>query len=247
MSDQQPKAVFVHSVFAQIAKRYDLMNSVLSFQQHKLWRRFAMRKMVIPVGGHALDVATGTGDWALALADAVGQSGHVVGLDFVQEMLDVAEAKTTLKGYGRDRITFVRGDAMSLPFADNTFDVATIGFALRNVTDILTVLREMTRVVRPGGQVVSLELSKPTFAPFRAVYYFYFYRILPWIGALAVGKRAPYAWLPTSLTDFPGRIELESLFAQAGLVRIASYPLTGGIAALHVGHKVEASLPNEFS
>lgn len=232
------KSAFVHDVFAQIAKRYDVMNSVLSFWQHKLWRRFTMRKLALKPGSSALDVACGTGDWTLSLAKTVGSAGHVTGLDFTQEMLDVAHEKVEKRQLGQ-MIDLVQGDAMALPFTDNTFDVATIGFALRNVTDIRQVLSEMTRVVRPGGWVVSLELSKPESKAFRQLYYFYFYRILPKIGALAVGKKAPYAWLPQSLTDFPDRLTLEQMFRDVGMTHVRSYPLTGGIAALHMGQKVE--------
>ncbi|WDL97137.1 demethylmenaquinone methyltransferase [Alicyclobacillus sp. ALC3] len=238
MNAQQNKAAYVNQVFSRIAKRYDLMNSLLSFQQHKRWRRFAMNHIQIQPGQDALDVAAGTGDWTFSLAEAVGSTGHVDGIDFTREMLDVAEVKLVDRPSLQNTVHFIHGDAMALPFADNTYDVATIGFALRNVPDILTVLREMTRVVKPGGQVVSLELSKPEWPPFRSLYYFYFYRILPTIGGLVAGAKEQYGWLPESLTNFPDRFGLESLFSQAGLVDIKSYPLTGGIAALHIGRKV---------
>jgi demethylmenaquinone methyltransferase / 2-methoxy-6-polyprenyl-1,4-benzoquinol methylase len=235
----ETKAAHVHRVFSQIAKRYDLMNSVLSFQQHKLWRRFTMKKISIPKGARVIDVAAGTGAWSFSLAKQVGPTGMVVGLDFCQEMLDVAIARKKAEHYSDEELRFVCGDAMKMPFEDNSFDYATIGFALRNVPDVLTCIKEMTRVVKPGGLVVSLELSKPESKLFRALYFFYFYKILPYIGALAVGSKEPYAWLPESLTDFPNRMELEDLFRQAGLVKVESYPLTGGIAALHVGRKLE--------
>ncbi len=184
-------------------------------------------------------MACGTGDWTLALAKRTGPTGEVVGIDFCEEMLEVAEKKVQRRGLSERPIKLVVGDAMALPFDDSSFDVATIGFALRNVPDILTVLKEMNRVVKPGGRVVSLELSKPEFPPFRALYYLYFNRILPRIGALAVKEKEPYAWLPESLRNFPDRKGLEALFRQAGLRDVKSYPLTGGIAALHVGTKVE--------
>jgi demethylmenaquinone methyltransferase/2-methoxy-6-polyprenyl-1,4-benzoquinol methylase len=239
MITNESKATHVHRVFSQIARRYDLMNSVLSFYQHKLWRRFAMKHVPLGPGGTALDVACGTGDWTLALARRTGPSGHVVGIDFCEEMLDVAKEKAERRGLLGKPIQLQVGDAMDLPFEDSRFDVATIGFALRNVPDILTVLKEMTRVVKPGGKVVSLELSKPEFPPFRAVYYLYFNHVLPWIGTLAVRNKEPYAWLPESLKDFPDRRGLEELFRQAGLKDVRSFPLTGGIAALHVGTKAE--------
>lgn len=238
MNAEQNKAAYVNQVFSRIAKRYDLMNSLLSFEQHKRWRRFAMNHIQMHPGQSALDVAAGTGDWTFSLGEVAGATGHVDGIDFTREMLDVAEAKLTQRSSLQSTVRFIHGDAMALPFEDNTYDVATIGFALRNVPDILTVLTEMTRVVKPGGQVVSLELSKPEWPPFRSLYYFYFYRILPLVGGLIAGAKEQYAWLPESLTNFPDRLALEGLFAKAGLVDIKSYPLTGGIAALHIGRKV---------
>lgn len=236
----QSKAEFVHDVFADIADRYDVMNTVLSFEQHKRWRAFAMRKIQAQPGWQALDVAAGTADWTLSLAEAVGVTGQAVGVDFCEEMLVVGRRKIQKAGYPPGQIGLQFGDAMQLEFADNSFHLATIGFALRNVPDVATVLQEMTRVVKPGGLVVSLELSKPESPLFRALYYFYFYRILPLIGALAIGKKAPYAWLPQSLTDFPNRKQLEQVFRDVGLTDVESYPLTGGVAALHIGRKVGA-------
>ncbi|GGJ10214.1 demethylmenaquinone methyltransferase [Alicyclobacillus cellulosilyticus] len=238
MVAKEQKASFVHEVFAQIAGQYDWKNSVLSFGQHKVWRAVAMRKLRVPPGARALDVAAGTGDWSLALAKAVGANGHVTGLDFCDDMLEVARRKAAARGLA-DRISWVHGDAMALPFPDDTFDVATIGFALRNVPDVVQVLREMRRVVKPGGKVVSLELSKPEWPVFRELYYFYFYKVVPRLGAWLVGKEVPYAWLPASLTDFPDRRGLEQRFREAGLTRVVSYALTGGVAALHMGWKDE--------
>ncbi len=234
--DASVHSEFVHDVFSHIAKRYDVMNSVLSFYQHKLWRRFAMKHMKVQLGAQCLDVATGTGDWAIALAQAAGTTGNVVGLDFCQEMLDVAAPKLTRAGLD-GRTELIYGNAMALPFEEDRFDYASIGFGLRNVPDILQVLREMTRVVKPGGMVVSLELSKPTWKPFRALYYFYFYHMLPFIGKLAVGRSEPYRWLPESLIPFPDRFKLAALFQEAGLVNVRHFALTGGICALHIGIK----------
>ncbi|SHL03463.1 demethylmenaquinone methyltransferase [Alicyclobacillus tolerans] len=239
MKTNVSKADYVHEVFSQIADRYDFMNSVLSFQQHHLWRRFTMKKLKIQPGAQVLDVAAGTGAWTFSLAEAVGPKGKVIGLDFCKEMLDVGRERKIKMGQRANHIEFIEGDAMQLPFLDNSFDAVTIGFALRNVPDIHQCLREMRRVVKPGGHVVSLELSKPESTYFRKLYYFYFYNILPKIGYLAVGKKAPYAWLPESLTNFPNRLELEHIFHEVGLVNVKSYALTGGIAALHMGEKGE--------
>jgi len=239
MIANESKAAHVHKVFSRIARRYDLMNSVLSLWQHKLWRRFAMRHAKLDTGGKAIDVACGTGDWTFSLARRVGAEGNVVGIDFCAEMLEVAQEKLDRMKSLTSRIQLVEGDAMNLPFPASTFEVATIGFALRNVPDILSVVKEMTRVVRPGGQVISLELSKPEAPIFKSIYYFYFNRILPVIGRLAVRDAESYAWLPESLRDFPNRQGLEQMFREAGLTDVRSYPLTGGVAALHIGTKAE--------
>jgi len=234
--NHEEKSRFVHQVFESIAHHYDRMNTLLSFRMHKVWRRFAMKKMQVQPGQSAVDVCCGTCDWAIALADASG-TGKVVGLDFSQKMLEVAQDKLKAKGL-EGRIELVHGDAMNLPFPDNTFDHATIGFALRNVPDLVHVLREMKRVVKPGGLVVSLELSKPVWPPFRAIYYFYFQRLLPWLAKIFANRYKQYRWLPESLKSFPGYEELAHIMrAEVGLDDVEVYPLTGGIAALHLGRK----------
>lgn len=226
----------VHYIFSRIAKRYDLMNTVLSFRQHKLWRAATMKRMNVKPGQSAIDVCTGTGDWAVSLANAVGEKGYVVGVDFCEPMLQEGRRKIVQAGVAQ-QVQMIHGNAMALPFGDNTFDYATIGFALRNVPDVEHVVREMTRVVKPGGMVVSLELSKPEWPPFRALYYFYFEKILPKIGNLAAKDDVSYSWLPESLKSFPDRIGLEEIFRRCGLTEVESKPLTGGIAAMHLGIK----------
>lgn len=238
MDNQQmrQKAEYVHSVFQSIAQQYDRMNNVISFGCHIPWRNYTMRQMQVQPGQSALDVACGTGDWTIQLARAVGKTGRVVGLDFSQNMLDVAAYKVAKEGL-EDIVTLVNADAMQLPYEDNTFDYATIGFALRNVPDIQTVLNEMCRVVKPGGQVVSLEVSKPPFLPYRQLFYLYFYKILPQLAKWFVNKYEEYAWLPKSLTDFPDSRELADMFRRAGLHPVRVKLFLGGVAALHVGIK----------
>jgi len=232
----------VHAVFENIAPKYDLMNDLLSFRRHKAWRKFTMRKMNVRNGETALDLCCGTGDWTIALAKASG-TGQVVGLDFSQNMLDHGQIKIESEGLN-NQIELVQGNAMELPFEDNSFDYVTIGFGLRNVPDYLQVLKEMKRVVKPGGQVVCLELSKPTWQPFKAVYYLYFERILPLLGKLVAKRFAEYKWLPDSLKQFPDAEGLVGLFQKVGLQQIHYYGLTGGIAALHMGTK-EAHEPSQ--
>jgi demethylmenaquinone methyltransferase/2-methoxy-6-polyprenyl-1,4-benzoquinol methylase len=226
----------VHYVFERIAKRYDLMNSVLSAGFHKRWRKLTLKKMNIRPGQSAIDVCTGTGDWAIAMAQQVGPEGKIVGLDFSQEMLRYSYPKIKAAGVEK-QISMIYGNAMELPYEDNTFDYATIGFALRNVPDIRRVLSEMMRVVKPGGLVVSLELSKPVWKPFRELYFFYFYKILPMIGNLAARDNISYSWLPESLTNFPDQQELKKIFEEVGLTNVEVTNFFGGIYALHIGRK----------
>ncbi|MDQ0418034.1 demethylmenaquinone methyltransferase/2-methoxy-6-polyprenyl-1,4-benzoquinol methylase [Croceifilum oryzae] len=229
------KEKFVHGVFQSIAKDYDRMNTLLSFRRHKAWRKFAMKKMNVQPGQTALDICCGTCDWTLALAEA-SEHGNVVGLDFSSNMLEIGRKKVKDSGHS-DQIELVQGNAMSLPFEDSTFDYVTIGFALRNVPDYVQVLQEMKRVVKPGGLVVSLELSKPTWKPFRKLYYFYFQRLLPLLGKLFANRYEQYSWLPESLIAFPDYVELASVMKNEVGLEVDVYPLTAGITALHVGRK----------
>jgi demethylmenaquinone methyltransferase/2-methoxy-6-polyprenyl-1,4-benzoquinol methylase len=235
MENQTAKEQHVHAVFQSIARHYDRMNDILSFRRHKAWRRFAMVKLDMAEGETAIDLCCGTCDWTISLARA-SKTGRIVGLDFSENMLRIGREKVEREGLS-GQIELVNGNAMELPFADNSFDHATIGFGLRNVPDYLRVLQEMHRVVKPGGKVVCLELSKPTWQPFKSVYYFYFQRILPLIAKWVARKYEQYKWLPESLADFPGRAELADLFREAGLENVEAHPLTGGIAALHIGVK----------
>lgn len=229
------KEQFVHSVFENIAPKYDLMNDILSFRRHKAWRKFTMRKMDVQPGSTALDVCCGTADWTISLAEASG-TGAITGLDFSRNMLEYGQHKVEKLGYDK-QIRLVQGNAMELPFEDDTFDYATIGFALRNVPDLVQVLKEMQRVVKPGGLVVSLELSKPTWQPFKSLYYFYFQRILPLIGKLVAKRYEQYKWLPESLIHFPDHKQLAGIFREIGLRDVSVNPLFFGVAALHIGIK----------
>lgn len=233
-SSSETKEQFVHSVFESIAPKYDMMNDLLSFRRHKAWRKFTMAKMNMSPGDTALDLCCGTCDWTISMAEASG--GPISGLDFSEQMLEYGRRKVKDRGLD-SRITLVQGNAMELPFEDNQFDYATIGFGLRNVPDLRQVLREMQRVVKPGGMVVCLELSKPTWQPFKGLYYFYFQQVLPMLGRLVAKRYEQYKWLPDSLVQFPGRAELAEIFRETGLTRVEAYPLTGGIAALHIGSK----------
>jgi demethylmenaquinone methyltransferase / 2-methoxy-6-polyprenyl-1,4-benzoquinol methylase len=232
---QSSKEQRVHRVFESISEKYDFMNTVISFQRHKAWRKDTMKRMQVKKGADALDVCCGTADWTIAMADAVGQSGKVVGLDFSANMLKVGQQKVKEQNYSN--IELVQGNAMELPFKDNMFDYVTIGFGLRNVPDYLTVLKEMYRVVKPGGKVVCLETSQPTMPGFRQGYYVYFKYIMPFLGKLLAKSYEEYSWLQESAKDFPNSKELANMFRKAGFVNVEVKPYSGGVAAMHLGFK----------
>jgi demethylmenaquinone methyltransferase / 2-methoxy-6-polyprenyl-1,4-benzoquinol methylase len=225
----------VHRVFEAISKDYDFMNSVISFQRHKAWRKDTMKKMNVQKGAKALDVCCGTADWTLALSDAVGSSGSVVGLDFSENMLAIGKEK--VKDHSLKNVTLIHGNAMELPFPDETFDYVTIGFGLRNVPDYLHVLKEMYRVLKPGGTVVCLETSHPTLPVFKQGFKVYFRYVMPVLGKLLAKSYKEYSWLQESANDFPGREELKRLFIEAGFKNIKIKSYSGGVAAMHLGRK----------
>jgi demethylmenaquinone methyltransferase/2-methoxy-6-polyprenyl-1,4-benzoquinol methylase len=232
---QESKEQRVHNVFEKISDNYDKMNSVISFQQHIKWRKDTMKKMNVQPGSKALDVCCGTADWTIALAEAVGPTGGVTGLDFSQNMLNVGIEK--VKELGLKQVELVHGNAMELPFPDNSFDYVTIGFGLRNVPDYLQVLKEMHRVVKPGGIAVCLETSQPTLIGYKQLYYFYFRFIMPMFGKLLAKSYREYAWLHESARNFPGMRELAKMFEQAGFKEVKYKPYSGGAAAVHIGKK----------
>ncbi|MEC1156540.1 demethylmenaquinone methyltransferase [Cytobacillus horneckiae] len=231
----QSKEERVHNVFEKIYGNYDKMNSVISFQQHLRWRKDTMKRMDVQPGSKALDVCCGTGDWSIALSEAVGESGKVVGLDFSKNMLKIGEEK--VKEQGIKNIELVHGNAMELPYPDSSFDYVTIGFGLRNVPDYMQVLKEMHRVVKPGGIAVCLETSQPTMFGFKQGYYLYFRYIMPLFGKIFAKSFNEYAWLHESAKDFPGMKELAAMFEKAGFADVKYKPYTGGVAAVHIGKK----------
>ncbi|RYM05392.1 demethylmenaquinone methyltransferase [Sporolactobacillus sp. THM7-7] len=235
--EQEKKHEKVHRVFQKIYKKYDVMNSLISFNRHKSWRRKAESIVDAKSGQHALDVCCGTGDWTISLAEDVGPGGKVVGLDFSDNMLKVAKVK--IDTHELDNVTLVNGDAMDIPFDSGSFDRVTIGFGLRNVPDYLTVLKEMNRVLKPGGKIVCLETSQPTIPVYRQLYFFYFRYLMPLLGKLFAGSYKEYVWLNESTRKFPGRGRLSQLFCQAGFQNVRVWSLMGGLAAIHQGEKPE--------
>ncbi|ELK45338.1 demethylmenaquinone methyltransferase [Halobacillus sp. ACCC02827] len=231
----QTKEERVHNVFEKIYNQYDSMNSIISFQQHRLWRKDVMRRMNVRRGDCVLDLCCGTGDWTMTLADAVGKDGKVIGLDFSENMLSVGIKKKLARRV--KQVEFQHGNAMELPYENDSFDFVTIGFGLRNVPDYRQVLKEMYRVVKPGGKVVCLETSQPTNPVFKRLYYFYFGNIMPIFGKLFAKSYQEYSWLHESAKDFPGKAELKAMFKEVGFHNVNVKSYTGGVAAMHMGQK----------
>jgi demethylmenaquinone methyltransferase/2-methoxy-6-polyprenyl-1,4-benzoquinol methylase len=230
----QDKEVYVEQMFTAIAPSYDLLNRILSFGLDNRWRHLTAQCCQADAG-LVLDVATGTGKMASILAKRPGVR-QVVGLDFTPAML--ARAKTSLvKLRLNSNIHLVQGDAQHLPFSDATFDCAVISYALRNVSDISKTFAEMTRVVRPGGQVVSLELTRPCQGWFQKLYYFYMHRIAPLLGGLISGKREAYKYLPKSIMVFPTPEEIKTIMEKVGLEGVAIRSLLGGAVTIQMGTK----------
>ena len=221
----------VAAMFGRIAHRYDLLNRLLSLGLDARWRARAADLCRLDAGDRALDVATGTGDLAFALARRVGPSGLVSGLDLVPEMLAIGRRKAL--GRGRTNTDLLQGDAMSLPYRDAAFRAATMAFGGRNVPDLGGAFGEMARVVAPGGRVVFLELNRPTAPVFRHLFDWYFHTFSPLVGGLISGDRAAYEYLPRSVDTFEGVEDISAMMAAAGLTGIEVHRLMFGVAVIH--------------
>ena len=233
-------------MFSDIAPRYDLLNHVLSLNVDRYWR-WRTTRIVPPVVGDApiLDVCTGTGDLALAYDSAAKHRVPIFGSDFCLPMLLPAQSKT-LKRRATERIRYVEADTQNLPFPDDSFQLVTVAFGLRNVTDTDRGLAEMARVVRPGGRVAILEFSRPRGWFFGPLYRFYFRFVLPLVGQLVSRSRDnAYDYLPASVMEFPDGAALGAKMEQAGLTEVRWHSLTFGVATLYVGVKpAPASMSN---
>jgi demethylmenaquinone methyltransferase / 2-methoxy-6-polyprenyl-1,4-benzoquinol methylase len=222
-------------MFDRISGLYDRMNTVMTAGLHHQWRRRAADLAQLRPGGRALDVATGTGDLALELAQRVSPGGEVVATDFSERMLELARAKADSRALNPGTRVVVRpANALELPFADGEFDAATVGFGARNFSDLEQGLREMVRVVRPGGHVVVLEITTPQRAPLSRFFELWFDHAVPALGRLA-GDSQAYSYLPNSVKRFPGPGELAATMARCGLGNIRYLVTAGGIIAIHAG------------
>jgi demethylmenaquinone methyltransferase/2-methoxy-6-polyprenyl-1,4-benzoquinol methylase len=231
------KARRVQSVFASVADKYDVMNDLMSFGIHRLWKQFTLSLTGLKPGQHALDVAGGTGDLALGLLRQVGKDGRVVLSDINPRMLERGRDRLLDAGYVGN-VECLVADAERLPFADDAFDCVTIAFGLRNVTDKSAALRSMYRVLKPGGQLLVLEFSKPTAPGFKPVYDAYSFKVLPLLGRLVANDASSYRYLAESIRMHPDQETLLDMLRAAGFEQTRYHNLSGGIVALHRGFKI---------
>ena len=230
------KARRVRGVFDSVATRYDLMNDLMSLGIHRVWKRFTVGKAGLRPGLQVLDLAGGTGDLAALMAPRVTPGGRVVLSDINEAMLRRGRERLLDQGIAGGNIEYCLADAETLPFEDTSFDVVTIAFGLRNVTRKECALAEMFRVLRPGGQLLILEFSKPI-APLAPAYDLYSFRVLPTIGKLVAGDDASYRYLAESIRMHPDQETLQAMMASKGFEDCRYHNLTGGIVALHRGWK----------
>lgn len=233
----EEKASRVADVFHSVAARYDVMNDLMSFGIHRLWKRLALERAGVRPGHQVLDIAGGTGDLTLAFARRVGPRGRVVLADINASMLRVGRDKLLDNGVGGN-VEYVQANAECLPFPDNHFDCITIAFGLRNVTDKDAALRSMQRVLKPGGRLLVLEFSKPSTPLLTRAYDEYSFRFLPRIGQWVANDAESYRYLAESIRMHPDQETLKSMMEAAGLERVEYTNLTGGIVALHRGIKL---------
>ena len=231
----EAKQRYVSGMFARIAGRYDLMNNLMTGGLHLKWKQQTARLTAAGLTGRALDVATGTGDLALALARCPG-IGHAVGVDLLPRMITLAQAKARAKNLDRNT-TLMVADAHALPFPDDSFACVTAGFSLRNMADLGQALAEMVRVVRPGGRVSTLELTPMPPGRKATLLRLYFQRLVPLLGQVVAGDRAAYTYLPQSVDYFLEADRLAGLFRDLGLVNVAYQKLGFGAVTLHWGAK----------
>ena len=233
---EREKARRVRNHFDSIARKYDVMNTLLSFGIHYLWKRSAVRLLKLRPGDAVLDVCGGTGDLSILAVKRVGPFGKVVLYDINLAMMEAGRRKSTHSA-ARKEIRFVQGDAERIALKPDSFDAAMVGFGIRNLTHMEEGLREMYRVLKPGGHLMCLEFSKPTSPWFRRLYDAYSFHIMPFLGLVFAGSRQAFTYLPESIRLFPSPKELADVLEEIGFRRVAWQRLTNGIAVVHVGTK----------
>ena len=230
------KVTRVRSVFDSVASNYDLMNDAMSLGVHRLWKRYVVSMANIRQGQKILDLAGGTGDLVRLMADKVGDTGSVILADINAAMMAAGRARLLDRGISGN-VTFVQANAEELPFPDNSFDLVTIAFGLRNVTNKGKALASMYRVLKPAGRLLVLEFSKPA-APLKPAYDFYSFNILPALGRILAKDESSYRYLAESIRMHPDQETLKSMMETAGFERCDYHNLTAGIVAIHSGYKL---------
>lgn len=233
---ESAKDRLVADVFHSVAGKYDLMNDLMSFGVHRLWKQFAAEASGVRGGFRVLDVAGGTGDLAAKFAVRVGRRGQVVLADINESMLAVGRARLADGGIAGN-VAFVQANAENLPFPEDYFDRVTIAFGLRNVTRIERALASMFRVLKPGGALLVLEFSQPVIPGLNRLYDAYSFNILPWLGKMVARDESSYRYLAESIRKHPDQETLKTMMQQAGFERVQYFNLSGGIVALHRGYK----------
>lgn len=226
----------VQELFDKIAPNYDQMNNVISLGTHWQWRHKIQATEPIPVGSRVLDLCCGTGDWTIMHAQNVGKTGHVVGLDFSANMLKIADQKVRAAGVAKE-VTLVEGDAMHTPYPDNSFDFVTIGFGLRNLPDKMAGLREIYRVLKPGGHVIILETSQPDSKLIIPAWRWYFTNVMPWLGKIVAHQKQEYEYLEETTQAFMSYDELVAALKAVGFRMVHFQRFNLGAAAAHYGTK----------
>ena len=233
---ESEKERLVAGVFHSVAGKYDLMNDVMSFGIHRLWKRFTIGQSGVRAGQHVLDLAGGTGDLAAQFVPLVGAHGSVTMADINASMLEVGRGRMADRGLAGN-LEYVQANAEHLPFPDNHFDCITIAFGLRNVTHKDTALASMFRVLKPGGRLLVLEFSHPVLPGLDKVYDAYSFKLLPFMGKLIANDEDSYRYLAESIRKHPDQESLKGMMEQAGFERTHYFNLSGGIVALHKGYK----------
>lgn len=236
LPSKEKKETYVRELFNNISKGYDKTNRMMSMGQDERWRRIVVTRSEAHAGDHILDVCCGTAKLSMQLAAAVGPEGKVTGLDFSENMIEVGKQNIQSHPF-KDQITLVQGNAMSLPYEDNQFDAVTVAWGLRNVPDLEKAISEMVRVLKPGGKLVSLDMSKPSAPVFKQVYWLYFEKIVPVMGQFGAGKANAYRYFYESAKEFPDARKLTKIFAKHGLQETKYTNLMGGTLAIVEGRK----------
>ncbi|MDY6790669.1 MAG: bifunctional demethylmenaquinone methyltransferase/2-methoxy-6-polyprenyl-1,4-benzoquinol methylase UbiE [Thermodesulfobacteriota bacterium] len=235
--DTREKSRLIRGYFNSVALKYDMMNTLLSFGIHHIWKKIAVRMLSLNDGDKVLDVCGGTGDLAVLADKAVRPQGDVTLYDFSRAMINAGRFKKNNLPL-RKRIQYIQGDVQQLSFQDDSFDAAMVGFGIRNVMDMKTGFKEMYRVLKPGGKMMCLEFSKPVSPLFRLLYNYYSFQVIPLLGKAITGSVQAYTHLPESIRAFPLPYELKAILQDIGFFHVTYRKLTNGIAVIHLAKKI---------